>query len=115
MKYSGTIVGFLSNYGSIYNINLEDSKCYAWKANVDAEITEVMIVISFNWNGESYEMVLSNLKEDYFFGKILFNGELGGKAHLWQFNNNESVILKGDFVEEDAGTFECFIELRPKT
>ena len=62
MKYSGTIVGFKLSYGSIYNIIIDDTKCYAWKANVIAEINENMITISFNWNGESYKIRLSQLK-----------------------------------------------------
>lgn len=113
MKYSGTIVGFQSNFGSIYNIIIDDTRCYAWKANVTAQINENMILITFNWNGETYEIKLSQLKEYYYRGKIAFNREPGGEAFFWSFHQNDNLILKGDFSESGAGNYECFIELKP--
>jgi len=113
MKYSGSMVGFQSSYGSIYNIITDDTKCYALKANVTVIIIEKMMTIAFNWNGESYEIRLSELKENYYTGKVLFNKEPGGEAFFWRFNNNQSLLLKGDFIEDEAGNYTCFVELNP--
>ena len=113
MKYTGTIVGFKSSFGSIYNIVVDDTRCYAWKANVVAELNGKMLVISFNWNGDLFEVRLSLLKENYYTGKIFYNKENGGSVFLWSYIKNDSLILKGDFVEDDAGNYDCFIELKP--
>lgn len=112
MKYSGTIVGFQSKYGSIYNIITDDPRCYTWKANIIAEIDDKMIKIVFNWNGESYEIKLTSIRRNYYTGNILCNREEGGTAFFWRFNNEEGLILKGDFIEDYAGNYDCFIELK---
>lgn len=113
MKYTGTIVGFKSSLGSIYSIISEDSKCYAWKANVVAEFIGKILRVSFNWNGDFFELKLSLLKEDYYTGKILLAGDEFGKIYLWRYIKGNQIILKGDFVEDIAGNYDCFIELRP--
>ena len=113
MKYTGTIIGLKSSFGSIYNIVVDDNKCYAWKGNVVAEFKDKMLTITFNWNGESFELRLSLLKEGYYTGKIIFNSEEGGHVLLWSYNQKDRMILKGDFEEEDAGNYDCFIELKP--
>jgi len=112
MKYTGTIVGFLSKSGSIYNIINDDSQCYAWKANIVAEINGKMLAIAFNWNGEAYELKLTLLKEEYYTGKIFCNREDAGDCFLWSFAQQKALLLKGDFVEDDSGNYDCFIELR---
>ena len=113
MKYTGTIVGFKSSIGSIYNIVVDDTKCYAWKANIVGEIRDKMLLVTFNWNGELFELKLALLKEGYYTGKIIFNGDDGGEVFLWSYNQKDAVFLKGDFVEDNAGNYDCFIELKP--
>ncbi len=113
MKYTGTIVGLRSSYGSIYNVVVDDSKCYLWKANVVAEINGKMLNIVFNWNGDYFEIKSSLLKSDYYTGKLFFNRVEGGEVFLWSFNKNGDLFLKGDFIEDDAGNYDCFIELNP--
>lgn len=112
MKYIGTIIGLRSTSGSIYNVVTDDTKCYVWKANVVAELNGNMLNIAFNWNGELYEMKLSLLKENYYTGKIYYNNEIGGNAFLWSYKQNEALLLKGDFEEDDAGNYDCFVELK---
>lgn len=113
MKYTGTILGFKSNFGSLYNITTDDSKCYAWKANVFAELNGKMLKISFNWNSELFDLSLSLLKENYFTGKIFLNREEFGNIFLWKYSQDKDIILKGDYVEDEAGNYDCFIVLRP--
>lgn len=116
MKYGGTIIGFRSNFGSVYNIPVDDTRCYIWKANIIAETSERLIKVLFNWNGETYEMRLSEVKENYYSGNIVYNRvEHGGSAFFWRYSNGENVILKGDFQESDSDTYDCFVELRPLT
>ena len=64
MKYLGTIVGFQSSFGSIYNIIIEDTKCYAWKANVTATTNDKMLTITFTLDGNVYQLILSLLKDN---------------------------------------------------
>lgn len=113
MKYSGTIIGLESDFGSIYNVVTYDKKCYIWKANVIAEFNGKMLTISFNWDGDSFDIKMTMLKENYYTGKIYRNHELAGSIFLWRFLNGDEMILRGDFEEDDAGTFNCFLELRP--
>lgn len=113
MKYSGTIIGLKTSFGNIYNVVLDDTKCYLWKANVDAEISGKMLKIVFNWNGDSFDLTLTVLKENYYTGKISCAGEGCGNIFLWQYSKGDEIILKGDFNEDGAGNYDCFIELRP--
>lgn len=113
MKYTGNIFGFKSSFGSIYNIVIDDTKCYAWRANIVASTENKILTLSFNWNGAFYELKLSLLKDNYYTGKIFYNQTLAGEAFLWSFKKDHSLLLKGDFIEDDAGTYDCIIDLRP--
>lgn len=113
MKYTGILTGFKSSYGSIYNIINDDTRCYAWKANVVAELNDKMLKISFNWNGDTFDLSLTLLKENYYTGKIFLAGENFGQIYLWQYIKDKEIILKGDWIEDVAGNYDCFIELKP--
>ena len=107
------IFGFSSSkYGSIYNIITDNTRSYIWKANVIAELKDESILISFNWNDDLYELKLSMLKENYFTGKIYWEKEEYGNAFLWKYSRDNEILIKGDFVEDDSGNYECIIELR---
>lgn len=114
MKYTGSIIGLKSSFGSIYHVSIDDTKCYLWKGNVIAEVNNKAIILSFNWNGGLYEIKLSLLKDNYYTGKIYIDRGLEGEAYFWCFQNSSgSLILKGDYNESYAGNYDCFIELRP--
>ena len=81
MKYLGSIFGFKSSFGSIYNVVMDDTKCYLWKANVVAEINEKMLTIVFNWNGDTFDLKLGLLKENYYTGKIFIDREDWGNIN----------------------------------
>lgn len=112
MKYTGTIIGLQSSLGSIYYVTVDDTRCYLWKANVIAEFNGKMLLVRFNWNGESYEMKMKEIKQNYYTGDIYWNNEIGGNSYFWLYKHNVDIILKGSF-EEDKISYECFIELRP--
>ena len=112
MKYTGSILGFRpSNFNSIYTI-ITDDKVYTWRANVVAEIADSLIKLSFNWNGDLFELQLRQLKDGYYDGKIIYNRTSGGSCYFWLYERKDGLILKGDFIEDDAGTYDCIIELR---
>lgn len=111
MKYTGTIIGLEASEGSIYNITTIDKKCKAWKANVTAEIEGKMLSINFHWDRNRYECKLSLLKENYYTGEISAEGD-EGKIFLWKFDYKNNLMFKGEFVEHEVGTYECFIELK---
>lgn len=110
IEYIGNIIGFEGSNGSIYNINPDDTKCYAWKANVKAEVDIENIRITFNWNGEAFELKADLVKENYFTGKIFCNEQLSGSIFIWKYSNSDGFLLKGDYVE-DGRNFDCFIDL----
>lgn len=112
MKYKGTVFGFESEYGSIYSIPDIDKRCYAWRSDVTAEFNDNMFSIKFIWDGESFEFILKRVKPGYFSGKALYNKEEGGKVFFWAFQGEIALLLKGVFEEEEAGNYDCFIELR---
>jgi hypothetical protein len=82
MKYTGTIIGLRSQYGSIYHVTIDDTKCYLWKASVVGEFRERDLFIRFNWNGHFHEFVLSEIKTNYYSGDLLWDKEFGGKVYL---------------------------------
>ena len=59
MNYSGTIIGLKSSTGNIYTIPQDDKNCYAWRANITAEIEGKNLQIKFFWNRDSF---ICNLK-----------------------------------------------------
>lgn len=111
-KYTGTLLGIESSYGSVYNVITYDKRCHLWKANIVAKYSGKMLKIVFNWNGESYSLQLSEIKPGYYTGTIFCSNEESGTVYLWQYSNGKDILLKGDFNEEGAGDFTCFIELR---
>ena len=113
MKYSGTIIGLKTSFGSIYNVVIDDTRCYLWKANVIGEFNGKMLKIVFNWNGDNFDLTLTVLKENYYTGKIFRGREDYGNIFLWMYSKGDQVILKGDFNESETGNYDCFIELRP--
>ena len=113
MKYSGSIIGLRSSFGSVYHVLVDDTRCYLWKGNVVADLSDKAIMLSFNWNGMLYELKLSLLKNNYYTGKIYIDREHYGEIYLWCFQSKTDLILKGDFIEFNAGNYECFIELKP--
>jgi hypothetical protein len=110
-RYTGNILGFESSSGSIYNVSLDDTKCYIWRASVSAEIDIEKIKIAFNWNGDIYEITADIIKENYFSGKIMCNQVFSGSVFLWKYSNQKGVLLKGNY-KEDERNFDCFIDLQ---
>lgn len=112
MNYNGTIVGFQSRFGSIYRTIDLDKKCTSWTAQVNAVLNGKTLQITFPWFGDEFELVLIELKVNYYSGKLLLDGVEFGSSHLWMYKRNDDILLKGDYVEEIGGTFECFVELK---
>ncbi len=113
MKYTGTLIGIESSYGSIYNVVTYDKKCHLWKATIVAEYKGKMLKIVFNWNGDAYDLRLTEPKTDYYTGTIFCSNEEKGTVYLWQYSRGKDILIKGDFNEEGAGDFTCFIEIKP--
>jgi hypothetical protein len=72
-----------------------------------------MLIITFTVDGNAYQLILTLLKENYYTGKIIWNQGPSGKVFLYNYSNKESILLKGDFEEDDAGNYDCFVELKP--
>ena len=114
MKYTGTIPGMQSCYGSIYRITVDDTKCYLWKTSIVAEFAGKLLNIRFNWNGDLYEMILKTIKENYFTGEVLYNKESCGSSYFQIYKTDDEIRMKENYVEEeDEGQFNYFPELKP--
>ncbi|HRH10393.1 MAG TPA: hypothetical protein PLU73_02715 [Bacteroidia bacterium] len=111
MKYKGNIFGFVSSDGSIYNILFEDKSTYAWRSTVYAKINNEKIQLIYNWNGDPYEVNLTEQKKDYFIGDILKSNKVCGKVYFWQYTSKLGIMLTGEYVEEGLKS-DCFIELQ---
>jgi hypothetical protein len=112
MKYEGTLFGFSSSNGSIYNVLMEDKKCYLWKAQVDAEFIGKGMIIKYVWNGDFYDLKIKEVKENYFNGEIFSAGEVWGNVYLWKYQKGEEFLFKGDYIEDGVDS-NVFLELRP--
>ncbi len=113
MKYTGTIPGMQSCYGSIYRITVDDTKCYLWKTSIVAEFAGKLLNIRFNWNGDLYEMILKTIKENYFTGEVLYNKESCGSSYFRIYKTGDEIKMKENYAEEDPGKLNYFPELKP--
>ena len=110
MKYSGTIFGFVSSYGSIYNIITDDNNCYVWKGKVSGELKGKMLLLNFICDGRFYEIKATILKEHYYTGSILCDKENCGKIFLSEYRRGSDILFKGDFIEDEIN-YDCFLEM----
>lgn len=112
MNYKGTAIGGHTQNGSVYTIQTEDIKCYFWNASISALVENSNIQISFRWSKYDYRVGLTCLKENYYQGNILCDGNQTGKAFFWLYSFGDKLLLKGDW-EEDGWSDDCFIQLDP--